>query len=233
MVQITSRKENDFIFKIIVEPIGSWIWLGATNIIGTNTCKWLDGSELTNFGSTNTAVPIQLNAGIYARNGLMMFANPLYQGGWFGYKVSTTICVLCENVPADARKPAMPVTTELTKQTTRSSEFVGPDDRLEQGYSNIRRLTETNSNKIDQQNDAIRELKSQANDNAFEVQFQKQQSNQLIGNLKTDAEKSMKLIEDLESQFKMIKKQNDLLIQRNELLEMRMNRLEQKMSTNN
>lgn len=47
LVQISNQQENYFIFNTIVKPLNSHIWLGATNIVGTNNFTWLDGSELT------------------------------------------------------------------------------------------------------------------------------------------------------------------------------------------
>lgn len=48
LVHIRSKSENAYIFnEIVSQQDEKWTWLGATNVKGTTTYKWLDGNELT------------------------------------------------------------------------------------------------------------------------------------------------------------------------------------------
>lgn len=158
-----------------------------------------------------------------------MYATPLYRGRWFDAFVSAAKYVLCEGEPFATTSPAMPATSELSEQLTPSSEFVELDNALEQRFYNLSQAVfefkNANSMKFDK-------LQVQTNDLALEVEYQKRQANQLIYNLKADADKSKKLIEHLESQVNLNKKQNVIFVHQIELLQMRLNRMEKKMSTN-
>lgn len=170
LVQIKSREENEFIFRTIIRPGSHNIWLGATNLIGSVTFRWLDGSELNYFGLEN----IFLVSDVNKRNGLMMHAGNA--GKWFGFSVSSAYNVLCENELLETA-----TTPPLSDQSTQCNMLIQSFDVLEQRYYNLSQdvieLQKVNSNKFSKHS-VISKLQEQTNDLATELEFQKQHSNQ-------------------------------------------------------
>lgn len=152
-------------------------------------------------------------------------------GIWFQSPVASHAFVLCE---LETNK--MDLKADLTEGCNQRNEFLKMISDVGQCCNIVRdRLIElvatTSKNVTDQQvvND---ELKSQLNDLASELEFEKRQTNTLLSSFKTDCDKSTKQIERLKSEVIVNRQQNAKLTQQNELLETRLNRLELKMSTN-
>lgn len=230
LVQIKSGRENHFIVRII--PRFKSIWLGTKHIIGTNTFKWLDGSDIV-FGSKN----IRLTSPINERQALATSGSGSYIGQWFGFSVSSRKFVICEKTILEiTTTPVMSATTDLIEQSNERTELIRLNDEIEERYNKLSRemleFKEMNTNKLHEQNNVISKLQCQTNDMATELEFQKRQCNQLISKYNSDAEKSKEEIERLHNQVRSNKKQNDLLFEQNKLFETRLNRLELKLSTN-
>lgn len=96
LVQINSEIENNFIFKTVAQPSTSDIWLGAENIVGTATFKWLveDGGEhsITNWENGDPNEPTG------QRNAITM--NKYFNGKYRDSNVHDTNFVLCQSVSA-------------------------------------------------------------------------------------------------------------------------------------
>lgn len=96
LLEIKSKAEQDFIMKSIVRPNEAYIWLGATNVVGTKTFKWLsDGSDVaTQYSNWWHSEPKQSPR---KPNAIIM----TYEGGvWFDISVSGSgyRLVVCERV---------------------------------------------------------------------------------------------------------------------------------------
>lgn len=218
LVQINNQDENDFISRTIVTPLNMVTWLGAVRVSGTMSFQWLDGSKLI-YSNMGVSYPTK---GINQHSALAMSASYKTVGKWFDYPISESLYVLCETNPIPSAQ------SNLTVQSNQRSEFV-------ELVSGVR----INSKNYEAQNKVISKLKSQASDIAFEVEYQKRQTDKSISTINADAVKTENRMKSLENQVTLNKKQNDMLIQQNEmlikqneLLEMRLNRIEHKMSTN-
>lgn len=94
MLKITSRSENQFIFNTIVKS-GGEIWLGATNVIGTNTFKHLDISDVTDHQDWSqrycySSFPWQ---DINQSKAIVMYND---DGNWYDSPASDNHHVVCE-----------------------------------------------------------------------------------------------------------------------------------------
>lgn len=272
LLKVDSQAEQDYITNTIIKPArkiwlpkwyvssafrphGDHIWLGATNLVGTNKFKWLDESEMTYSNWEDGKPSLDLNQ----RNGIVMAGDvhhPL--GQWFDYSVNALFYVLCEKTIFALKSNLIEQTKHFNSTVkqfdarlnavigiskSREVEFVNLIGDVEHRCDNLRNqfiefflITTKN---VERQTYVSSKLGDEANYLAFEVESNKKQSKQLIGDLTKDVEKSNKIIESLKNQANINKKQNEmlihktqLLIEQNKSLEVRLRRLELKISTN-
>lgn len=246
LVQIRSKDENDFIFNTIVAPLRLKLALGATNTIGLNGFKWLDGSAMK-YSNWQTGYPI-----VKPNQQSFVVMTP-GTGEWYNYQlpaskwtIQYTVewTVLCEKTVSVLPVKFDSKTSQLdksfndiinTSKTQRNEymkliEDVKQDSQFKHGQlvGSIKEIAE----KCDVQQNAVNKLQS---DVGIDLERNERQNNELI-RLNTDVERYMIVIEELKSRTRTKDEVFDEKIaklrQQNEFLQMRLNHLELKMSTN-
>lgn len=149
IVSIKSQAENEFIWRWIVKPTGSTIWLGATNIVGTKNFTWqADGSDVntkyTNWSGTNPS-----NDG-RKRNAIAIDS---YNGIWYDFSVSNTKYVICERINI------MPLQYQLTEHTDQSdAKFAQLDEQLKAIIKSVQEMKQSNEAAQRDLNDTLTRL---------------------------------------------------------------------------
>lgn len=132
LVEITSSEENEFIYKTIVKPNNHGVWLGATNVIGTNEFEWsangTDGDDTVST-LTNSAIYSNWQTGhpdkdVNQRNAVAMFWDD--GGKWCDWHVSFARHALCQQI------------ANVATNITQHSEYIELIMEVKQGYETIR-----------------------------------------------------------------------------------------------